>query len=214
MRSDLPLIVDIGVGFGDAIHLSRAVWELEQAGASGLELEDQVSPKRASHHRNIEHLVPTEVMTAKIRFAAQARRDPGLVLIARTGALQNEGPESAVTRCEAYLQAGADVVMVLPRNDQELREMPQRISGPVGLLTSFDLQPGGWHGLGYSLVIDGLTGEAVSFQAIREAYTRQQQGLPSGLPPKVAMHIFEELHELSGTEELYQIERETTEPGT
>src|SRR5690606_28455642 len=75
-RTDLPLIVDGGVGFGDPVHTARAMWDLEAAGAAAVELEDQVAPKRVSHHRGVEHLVPVEEMVAKIEVAVAARRDP------------------------------------------------------------------------------------------------------------------------------------------
>ncbi|MEL7209859.1 MAG: isocitrate lyase/phosphoenolpyruvate mutase family protein, partial [Actinomycetota bacterium] len=52
-RCDLPLIVDGGVGFGDAVHLTRAIWDVEATGAAAIEIEDQVAPKRVSHHRGI-----------------------------------------------------------------------------------------------------------------------------------------------------------------
>jgi 2-methylisocitrate lyase-like PEP mutase family enzyme len=215
LRSDLPLVVDGGVGFGDAIHVQRTVWELERAGASAIELEDQVAPKRASHHRDIEHLISLEEMVGKVRFAVEARTDPDLVLIARTGAVQNEDFQSAITRLEAYLDAGADAVMLLPEDEQQLAEAPERLGAPVATLTSFDTQtPQRWQELGYALVIDPVTGETAAFDALREAYTRQRRGEPSGTPPATAMALFRELHELARFEELYEVERATTEPGT
>ncbi|MGK0226997.1 MAG: 2-methylisocitrate lyase-like PEP mutase family enzyme, partial [Thermoproteota archaeon] len=49
-RSDLPLIVDGGVGFGDAVHAARATALFEATGAVAVEYEDQVAPKRLHHH--------------------------------------------------------------------------------------------------------------------------------------------------------------------
>ncbi|NBH07411.1 isocitrate lyase/phosphoenolpyruvate mutase family protein [Amycolatopsis sp. SID8362] len=214
-RSRLPLIVDGGVGFGDAIHVARTVWELEAAGVHAIELEDQVAPKRASHHRHVEHLIPLEEMVAKIRFAAQARRDPDLLLIARTGAVQNEDFERAVERLAAYHEAGADVVMLLPANDEQLAEAPARLSAPVATLTSFDLHTAEeWRSLGYAILIDAVTGQTAAFAALREAYELQHSGKPSGRPAAESFAIYESFQELAGFEELYDIERATTEPGT
>ncbi|MBN9108321.1 MAG: isocitrate lyase/PEP mutase family protein [Pseudonocardia sp.] len=213
LRSDLPLVVDGGVGFGDAIHVQRMVWELERAGASAIELEDQVAPKRASHHRDIEHLVSTAEMVGKVRFAVEARTDPDLVLIARTGAVQNEDFDSAITRLEAYLDAGADAVMLLPADEDQLAEAPRRLGAPLATLTSFDSQSQRrWQELGYALVIDPITGETAAFDALRRAYDRQRRGEPSGTGPATAMALFRELHELARFEELYEVERATTEP--
>ena len=65
LRCSMPVIVDGAVGFGDAVHVTRMMWEFEAAGAAAVELEDQVAPKRVSHHRGIEHLVGTEDRTAR-----------------------------------------------------------------------------------------------------------------------------------------------------
>lgn len=214
-RSVLPLIVDGGVGFGDAIHVARTVWELEAAGAHAIEFEDQVAPKRASHHRHVEHLVPLEEMVGKIRCAAEARRDPDLLLIARTGAVQNEDFERAIERLTAYHEAGADVVMLLPADDEQLAAAPKRLAAPVATLTSFDLHTAEeWRSLGYAILIDAVTGQTAAFAALREAYELQRAGKPSGRPAGESFAIYESFQELAGFEELYDIERATTEPGT
>lgn len=214
-RSSLPLVVDGGVGFGDAVHATRTVWELEAAGVHAIELEDQVAPKRASHHRHVEHLVPVEEMTGKLRAAVAARRDPDLLLIARTGAVQNESFDAAVERCEAYFSAGADAVMLLPETDEQRAAAPRLLSGPVALLTSFDLHtPEEWAELGYAMVIDPVTGQAAAFTALREAYEAQRAGRRSPRPAAESFAVYEGLQHLAGFEELYDIERATTEPGT
>ncbi|MEV6900293.1 isocitrate lyase/phosphoenolpyruvate mutase family protein [Amycolatopsis sp. NPDC051372] len=214
-RSQIPLIVDGGVGFGDAIHVARTVWELEAAGVHAIELEDQVAPKRASHHRHVEHLVPIEEMVQKIRFATEARSDPDLLLIARTGAVQNEDFERAIKRLMAYHEAGADVVMLLPGNDEQLAAAPARLTAPVATLTSFDLHTADeWQGLGYAILIDAVTGQTAAFAALREAYERQRAGKPSGRPAAESFAIYESFQDFAGFEELYDIERATTEPGT
>ncbi|MFJ3672453.1 oxaloacetate decarboxylase [Streptomyces sp. NPDC090106] len=214
-RSALPLVVDGGVGFGDAVHTARTVWELEAAGVHAIELEDQVAPKRASHHRHVEHLIPVAEMTGKLRAAVAARRDPDLLLIARTGAVRNESFDAAIERCEAYFAAGADAVMLLPENAGQRAAAPRRLSGPVALLTSFDLHGAGeWAGFGYSMVIDPVTGQAAAFSALREAYEAQRAGRPSARPAAESFAVYEGLQELAGFEELYDIERATTEPGT
>jgi methylisocitrate lyase len=214
-RSSLPLVVDGGVGFGDAVHATRMVWELEAAGVHAIELEDQVSPKRASHHRHIEHLIPVEEMTGRIHAAVSARRDPDLLLIARTGAVRNESFDAAIERCEAYFAAGADAVMLLPEGAEQRAAAPRRLSGPVALLTSFDLHtPKEWGEFGYSMVIDPVTGQAAAFTALRDAYEAQRAGRPSALGPAESFAVFDGLQHLAGFEELYDIERATTEPGT
>ena len=81
-RCELPLIVDGGVGFGDPVHVVRAVWEFERAGAAAVEFEDQIAPKRVHHHIGVEHLISTDDMCAKVTAAAEARRStPPLVCV-------------------------------------------------------------------------------------------------------------------------------------
>lgn len=211
-RSQLPLIVDGGVGFGDPIHVTRMVWELENAGAHAIEIEDQVAPKRASHHRHVEHLIPQQEMAAKIKFAVEARRDPDLLIIARTGAVQNESFVRAIERLQIYLEAGADVAMLLPDNEEQLAAAPALIAGPVAILTSFDLcTPEEWRRLGYAILIDAVTGQTAAFTALREAYELQKAGKPSGRKASEAFAVYEGFQELAGLDELYDIERATTE---
>src|SRR5918911_2150786 len=64
--SSLPLIFDAAVGFGDPMHLHRTIGMAEAAGFAAIEIEDQLVPKRAHHHVGIEHMIPLELMTAKI----------------------------------------------------------------------------------------------------------------------------------------------------
>ncbi len=102
LRCALPIIVDGGVGFGDPVHVARTIWEIEATGAVAIEIEDQVAPKRVSHHRGIEHLVSRAEMVQKIEHAAVARKDPDFMIIARTDAVRNESFTEAVDRANAY----------------------------------------------------------------------------------------------------------------
>ena len=211
-RSDLPIVVDGGVGFGDAIHLQRTVWELEAAGAHAIEIEDQVAPKRASHHRGIEHLESLDVMVKKIRYAAEARRDVNCLLIARTGAIQNESIDSAIRRGNAYAAAGADVVMLLATDKHDYEIAVEKINCPIATLAPFDDRSRDeWGNLGLRIVIDPQTGHAVAFAAMARAYEQQAAGGLSGLDGPTlekARSLFADLTDLKN---LYAIEDETVE---
>src|SRR6201995_5833899 len=104
---DLPLIVDIDTGFGNAINVTHTVRILEQAGASAIQIEDQRAPKRCGHFDGKE-LIPLEEMVGKVRAAVDTRRQD-LVVIARTDACAVEGLGAAVERAGRYIEAGADV---------------------------------------------------------------------------------------------------------
>jgi methylisocitrate lyase len=108
-RVDLPLLVDIDTGWGHAFNIARAVRELARAGAAAVHIEDQVAAKRCGHRPGKE-LVSTAEMCDRIRAATDARPDPDFVIIARTDAAAIEGLAAAITRAQAYLEAGADMI--------------------------------------------------------------------------------------------------------
>jgi 2-methylisocitrate lyase-like PEP mutase family enzyme len=126
---DLPLIVDADTGFGNAINVAHATRVLEQAGASAMQIEDQLTPKRCGHFAGKE-LIPAEEMAGKVRAAVDARRD-GLVVIARTDACAVEGLSSAIDRASQYIEAGADMTFVeAPETLDDLRAVPKLLPAP------------------------------------------------------------------------------------
>src|SRR5215208_3306549 len=129
---DVPLIVDAATGFGDPLHAMRTVREFEAAGVAAIHIEDQVFPKRAHYHRDYrEHTVSAEEMVTKVRFAAQARQDADFVLIARTDTMRTEGYEEGIRRARLYAEAGADMVMLFPNNEDEARRAPRDCKVPL-----------------------------------------------------------------------------------
>ena len=108
---NLPVIADADTGYGSALNVIRAVREYEQAGAAGLHIEDQVTPKKCGHMAG-KSVIPTADMVGKIRAAVAARQDPDLVLIARTDAAAVEGLDAALERAHRYHAAGADLLFV------------------------------------------------------------------------------------------------------
>jgi len=107
--TDIPVVADADTGYGDALNTSRTITVMEQAGLAGVHLEDQTSPKRCGHLDG-KSLIPPDAMAAKIRAAAETRRDPDFVLIARTDARGVEGLDAAMDRARRYVAAGADVI--------------------------------------------------------------------------------------------------------
>jgi len=107
--TDLPTIIDIDTGFGEPMSAARTVQELEDLGISGCHMEDQVNPKRCGHLDN-KTLVSVQEMTAKVKAATDAKRDPNFVLMARTDAAASEGLDKAIDRAKAYIDAGADMI--------------------------------------------------------------------------------------------------------
>lgn len=110
-QTDLPTLVDADTGWGGPANVARTVQSFEDAGVSGLHLEDQVDPKRCGHLAGKE-LVSTADMCTRIRAAVRGRRDDAFVLCARTDARAVEGLDAAIDRARSYVDAGADMVFV------------------------------------------------------------------------------------------------------
>ena len=211
-RSGLPLIVDGGVGFGDPVHMVRTIREIESAGGAGIEIEDQVAPKRVSHHRGIEHLVSTDEMTDRIAAAVEARSDPDFVIVARTGAVRNESFDAAVERCVAYAEAGADLVMLMPTSEDEWASAAERTGLPLATIAAMDSRPlKAWQALGWKLVIDPFTAQTVALDAMRSAYAAFQRDGDTGVPLASRFAVYRELSGLAGLQEFYDVEDRTTE---
>jgi 2-methylisocitrate lyase-like PEP mutase family enzyme len=129
-RLKVPLVADGDTGHGDLNNVVRTVRDFEAAGAAGLLLEDQLSPKRCGHFEG-KQVVPTAEMVLKLKAALAARRDPDFVIFARTDARAIEGIDDAIARAQAYAAAGADVCFVeAPQSLNELARIPREIPKP------------------------------------------------------------------------------------
>jgi methylisocitrate lyase len=113
----LPLLVDVDTGFGSAFNIARTVKSLIKFGAGAMHIEDQVQAKRCGHRPGKE-IVSRDEMVDRIKAAADARTDPGFVIMARTDALAVEGLDAAIDRARACVEAGAD--MIFPEAMTEL----------------------------------------------------------------------------------------------
>ncbi|MBF6065691.1 isocitrate lyase/PEP mutase family protein [Nocardia terpenica] len=129
----VPVMGDADTGFGNAVNVHYTVRAFERAGAAGINLEDQVAPKRCGHLDG-KQLIDLDEAVGKVRAAAQARRDPDFVINARTDALAVEGIDGVVRRGNAYLEAGATMVFVDGMTSRELiRSAVDGIDGPVAI---------------------------------------------------------------------------------
>ncbi|MFV3131605.1 isocitrate lyase/PEP mutase family protein [Niveispirillum sp. KHB5.9] len=155
---EVPLLVDADTGFGNALNVYHTVRTLERAGADCIQLEDQVAPKRCGHF-NGKDVISTEEAVSKIKAAVDARRDPDLLIMARTDAAAVHGFEAAVERAARFAEAGADILFVeAVTTADEIRALPQRldrpqlmnmvIGGKTPIFNATDLA-----GLGYGIVL-------------------------------------------------------------
>jgi 2-methylisocitrate lyase-like PEP mutase family enzyme len=128
---DIPVIVDGDTGHGDLHNVQQTVELFEQIGAAGILLEDQAFPKRCGHFAG-KQVIPADEMVLKIHAALDVRRNPDVVLIARTDALAVQGVDEAVRRARLYAQAGADLVYVeAPHTEEILARLPEMVEHPL-----------------------------------------------------------------------------------
>ncbi|WP_029062096.1 isocitrate lyase/phosphoenolpyruvate mutase family protein [Labrenzia sp. DG1229] len=157
--TQLPIVVDADTGFGNALNVHHTVRTLERAGASAIQLEDQVNPKRCGHFTG-KDVVDLEEARSRIRAAADARIDPNFMIVARTDACAVHGFDAAIERAEAFIEDGADVTFIeAPQKLENIREIPARLAGTPQLI---NLVVGGktpiidfseLDGMGYALVL-------------------------------------------------------------
>lgn len=199
----LPVMADGDTGYGNEHNVARTVEELEQAGAAAIMLEDQVWPKRCGHMQG-KQVIPAEDHAAKIRAAVAARRDPDLVIIARTDARAPLGLEEALRRGRLYAEAGADVIFIeAPESVAELRAIAAAFPdkplmanmvehGKTPLLTVPELQA-----LGFRLIIWPVTALfAATHALLGTMQALKEAGTSAGLADR--MTTFKQFTDLVG----------------
>jgi carboxyvinyl-carboxyphosphonate phosphorylmutase len=106
--SALPVLVDADHGYGNALNVRRTIEELEAAGAAGLTIEDTLLPQAYGETKT--QLISLEEGTGKMKAALDARRDPSLVIVGRTGAVSIASLDDAIVRAKAYEATGVDAL--------------------------------------------------------------------------------------------------------
>jgi 2,3-dimethylmalate lyase len=197
--SGLPVICDADTGYGNPINVWRTVQEYEDAGAAALHIEDQVWPKRCGFMAG-KQVVPMETMIPKVRAACDARRDPALVIIARTDALTPLGWAEAERRARAYRAAGADLIFVDGITTlEDLRHYSDAL-GDLPLLYNGQLVPIQQAGQYRFKVIIHIATLFTAYVRLRDAYQElQRTGVLAGAP---GFEILPEITETMGANEV------------
>jgi methylisocitrate lyase len=208
----LPVICDIDTGYGNAVNVIRTVREFESAGLAGVQLEDQVMPKKCGHTEG-KQLISTAEMVQKIKAAVDARRDLDFVLIARTDAIAVTGLDDAVARANAYREAGADVLFVeAPRTVEEMRTITRSVPGPhlanmvegggkSPILPAKELQS-----IGYKIAIYPVSLWMSSIRAMQEVLTvLKEEGTTARYASR--MVSFHEMFETVGRSRFAELEK-------
>jgi 2-methylisocitrate lyase-like PEP mutase family enzyme len=216
--SALPLILDGACGYGDPMHMHRTVGMAEAAGFAAIEIEDQMVPKRAHHHVGVEHMIPPELMAAKVKEAVAARRSADFLIVGRTNAMRASTMDDALRRGEAYRKAGADLVLLsMAHTPEQLRAIAERLGGPLmylagrGGLAGSGLTLGELGALGYKIVADPSTPLLAAFVAWKKVYAELAQDFASGQPKTDWSPIEGEMLKVIDIETLLAVERATVE---
>lgn len=128
--TDIPLIVDCDTAYGDIANVKRTVEGMESLGAAGVQIEDQVWPKKCGHMDG-KFVEPRDVAVRKVKAAVAARSDKDLLIIARTDARGPHGMEEAMTRAKMFMDVGADMIFFDgPKSLEELHQICDAKIGP------------------------------------------------------------------------------------
>jgi 2-methylisocitrate lyase-like PEP mutase family enzyme len=126
----VPVIGDGDTGYGNALNVQRTVAEYARAGAAGVMVEDQISPKKCGHTRG-KQVISREEARVKIRAAVDARADTGILIMARTDARAVHGFKEALRRCEDFEAEGADIIFLeAPESEDEMRSFCKSMTKP------------------------------------------------------------------------------------
>ncbi len=132
---DIPVMVDGDTGYGNAINAMHATRRFISIGAAGMNIEDQVYPKRCGHLEG-KQIIGIEEMALKVRACADVRDqlDPDFVINARTDAIAVAGVEEAIARGNAYAEAGADLIFVeAPQSEEQIARVVREVQAPVSI---------------------------------------------------------------------------------
>jgi methylisocitrate lyase len=132
---NIPVMADIDTGGGNAVNAAWVTERLIAMGVAGLNIEDQVFPKRCGHMAGKE-VIDAEEMAGKIRACADVRKrlDKDFVINARTDAYSVRGLNEAIRRCNLYLQSGADLAFIDGiKTKADIEKAVERLEGPLSV---------------------------------------------------------------------------------
>jgi carboxyvinyl-carboxyphosphonate phosphorylmutase len=167
----IPVIADADTGYGNHLNVIRTIEEYERAGIAGIQIEDQVSPKRCGHMEG-QKIVPVHEMVAKLRAAAKVKSNEDTVIIARTDAISASGFDEAIRRGNIYRENGADLLFIeAPTTREQLENIPKLINAPV-LVNVAPKTPymnvKEYEAFGYAMAIYPAISLTAAFAAIKE----------------------------------------------
>lgn len=209
-----PVIADADTGYGGLLNVRHTVMGYEAAGVSGIQLEDQEMPKKCGHTPG-RRVVPAEEMVLKVRVAAEARKDPNFLIVARTDARTTLGLEEAIRRGRMYAEAGADIIFIeSPETEAEMQAIGRAIDKPLlanmveggrtPILPAERLRE-----IGYAMAIYPALGFLAAAGAIEQAFVHLKQTGDSNAIGE--SYGFNRMTELMGFREVWDFEQRWSE---
>ena len=208
-----PLIADADTGYGGLLNVHRTIQGYEAAGVHGIQIEDQVTPKKCGHTLGRE-VVPLAEMVQKIQVACDARSKEDTLIIARTDSRTDHGLDEALRRGEAFAKAGADVVFIeSPESEEELQKVGATIDAPLlanmvpngrtPIIPSETLKE--W---GFNIAIYPSAGFSAVAETLRQAYTHLSvKGTTLGTEVQTYEDGNRSMHELMGFQDVWDFEK-------
>jgi methylisocitrate lyase len=212
----VPVVLDVGAGFGEPTHVHRTVRECKRIGVAAIHLDDQPYPKRAGYHRGHALLAPTGQAVDRLRAAVEERGEDDLVVIARTDALRATGsPQVTAERCHAYAEAGVDALLVLDLEPEGLAELAGGLpdlplvwigatSGPSPTLAELDAA-------GFRLALFPFNTLAAIAEAIAETWRPRAAGGRVEQSSQLLAETKQAVNELVGLPAYWEVEELTVE---
>jgi 2-methylisocitrate lyase-like PEP mutase family enzyme len=198
-----PFIADADTGYGGLLNVQHTVRGYEEAGACGIQLEDQEFPKKCGHMLG-RRVISAEDMAAKVRVAVDSRSDPNFLVVARTDARTTHGLDEALRRAEKYLKAGADVLFVeSPESVEEMRKIGETFKGVPLLANMVEggrtpvLDRKGLEEVGYRIAIFPALGFLSMGAALDKAYS-ELKAKGSSVGVNVPLYDFKKFSALMG----------------
>lgn len=187
--SPIPCIADGDTGYGNAVNVQRTVWGYARAGMAGIMIEDQVAPKRCGHVAGKAVVSASEAL-ARVRAAVDARDQcealygagTGPLILARTDARRTDGLAAAIERCQAFVEAGADMTFLeAPESIQEMQAYCEQVPGPklANMLEQGStpiLPPSQLKEIGYTMAAYPLTLLSASIKAMQDSLIAIREG--------------------------------------
>lgn len=200
---NIPVICDADTGYGNPLNVQRTIREYEMAGVAGVHIEDQLFPKKCGFFEG-KQIIPQDEAVQKIRAAKDARNDLDFVVIARCDAYAVTGWEDTVSRCNAYVAAGADLVFVDGiKSEDEIRNYAKDMARLPRMYNGDLMNTNDVAALGYRLMICGSTIWLV-YKQVRDSFEELK------LTGKVNSERFGtrwDVASLMGLDQIYELER-------